>query len=1061
MKNTSKKRTIAGILCLGLLMQTPKYFPANADNGTQVSINEVCSKNTTYKTSDGNCYDWIELYNSGKTEIDISGWGLSDKAEKPYKFAFPDGTRIAAGGRLLVYCDSDAAKNDTKIAPFGLSTDGETLTLTDKSGNTAQTITFEAIPADTSYGQYPDGSGEFYMLKCTPDKANTAPEGSASVHKPSFSHDSGFYDSEFKLTLTADEGCDIYYTTDGSDPVYGSKKYTEPLSIKDMTDTENRLSKRTDIVPDGAEAPRGNVDKAVIIRAVAVDKDNQASEYVTKTYMIGKTNSGYYKNMKVISLVTDPANLFDRDKGIYCLGKVYDENKEADREKWAWEKKANYTMKGREWERPAVFTMFDNGEKVIDQNVGIRIKGAFSRALAQKSFNIYTRKEYGVSEFDYDFFSGKATKAKNGKAIKKYDGIVVRNGGNDNTGAFFRDSINQTLVADKTFAKQTCTECILFIDGEFWGIYQMQEKLNKSFLANHYGVDKSGIAMIENGALEEGTDNDLREWRELCDGVANGNVSFEEFCNKVDLQGFMDYFAAQIYWSNADWPQNNFSAWRSNIIDESNPYADGKWRMILFDTESGQGLYGTEDKSYRADGFERIRNNNSQLARMFNGLLNNDSFRMKFARTMMDLANYNFEPNRAKAVINSYKNNYRQQVADTYARFHSGSLSGDNAVRRFEDEMATVTEFYDKRYSYAERTTRNAMKLSSEPHRLTVVNNAGKGSIKLNSLDLGQISSWSGNYHADYDLHLTAAPVEGMTFSHWVLNGATLSSGELTDPYIKVRIENDATVQAVYVGDQNTQTTTTTVQTTTKATTTTTKATTTTTKASTTTTKAATTIKTTVKTTVTTKATTTTSSKNSVSLSGLRSLSKVVQAETYDYKSGIDTENCSEGGKDVAYIENGEYIGFKDVDLTGVKNIDFRIGSNGARAQLEIRVDDPNGNVIGRMDIKSSGGWQTWNTQACSIQETNGKHDIYFKFVGGDGYLYNINWWRTDKRDENYALGDLNGDGTVDIYDLCSMKKAIVNGDVKNFSAADMNSDDVINEADLELLRNFIKGDCK
>ena len=241
MKNTSKKRTIAGVLCLGLLMQTPTYLPANADNGTQVSINEVCSKNTTYKTSDGNCYDWIELYNSGKTEIDISGWGLSDKAEKPYKFAFPDGTHIAAGGRLLVYCDSDAAKNDTKIAPFGLSTDGETLTLTDKSGNTAQTITFEAIPADTSYGQYPDGSGEFYMLKCTPDKANTAPEGSASVHKPSFSHDSGFYDSEFKLTLTADEGCDIYYTTDGSDPVYGSKKYTEPLSIKDMTETENRL----------------------------------------------------------------------------------------------------------------------------------------------------------------------------------------------------------------------------------------------------------------------------------------------------------------------------------------------------------------------------------------------------------------------------------------------------------------------------------------------------------------------------------------------------------------------------------------------------------------------------------------------------------------------------------------------------------------------------------------------------------------------------------------------------------------------------------------------------
>jgi hypothetical protein len=1160
-----------------MLLQSASYLPASADANGQVTFNEVCSKNTKYHAADGNCYDWIELYNSGKTEADISGWGLSDKEKEPFKYVFPSGTRIAAEGRLVVFCDSDAAVNNNQIAPFGLSASGESLVLSDTNGNTVNTITFDALATDTSFGQYPDGSGQFYKLSCTPDQKNTEPEGTNAVHAPSFSHDSGFYDSSFNLTLTADEGCDIYYTTDGSDPVYGSKKYTEPLTIKDMTDTDNRLSKRTDIVPGGAEAPRGNVDKAAVIRAVAVDSEGRASEYITKTYLIGKTNSGYYKNMKVVSLVTDPDNLFDRDKGIYCLGRVYDENKN-NGAKNPWEFRANYSMKGKEWERPASFTMFENGEKVIEQNVGIRIKGAFSRSLAQKSFNVYTRKEYGAAEFDYDFFSGKAVKAKNGKSIKKFDGIVLRNGGNDNSGAFFRDSINQNLVTDRSFAYQATSECIVLLDGEFWGIYQILEKNSTSYLSDHYGVKKSDIAVIKNGGLEDGNDKDLSDWRNLCNAAANGNMSYEEFCDKVDIQSFIDYFAAQIYWCNADWPQNNFSVWRSNVVDETNPYSDGKWRMMLFDTESGQGLYGTEDKSYSADCFRRIRESNSQLARVFNGLLNYERFRHKFARTMMDLINTDFEPNRVKEVINSYRYKYKQQVADTFARFHSGSLSGSNGERRFEGDMNTVTEFYTQRPAVAERTTKSAMRISSDTHKLTIVNSADSGSILLNSLDLGNVSSWSGKYHSDYDIYIKALPVEGRSFSYWKINNAHITNGDTTTQSIKIKLDGNATVEAVYRNSNEPApviaTTTTTTQTTIKTTTSTT----------TTTKPVVTPSKSEVKYQVfnegltwedaksyceslgghlavitseseqaevlkainaqssskpfywlgasrgddgnfswvtgeklsytswekgkpdnyggrehymilmkdngkwddneltgwannidnmgfvcewdsvsvpsqTNSGKTNTTTSNFSFKSGIISLSKVIQAEAFDIKSGIDTENCSEGGLDVAYAENDDYIGFKNVDLSGVKNIDFRIGSNGARAQLEIRIDDPNGSVIGRMDIKSSNGWQTWNTQTCSISATNGNHDIFFIFRGGDGYLYNINWWRTDKRDEKYALGDLNEDGAVDIYDLCSMKKAIVNGEVKNFSAADMNGDDAINEADLELLRKFIKGE--
>ena len=847
MKKHFKRRTAAGIVCLGLILQSAAYIPAQAETKNTVTLNEVCAKNTAYQTGEGNFYDWIELYNGGSAEADLSGWGLSDSEKKPYLYTFPEGTRIKAGERLMVYCDSDAAANDSTIAPFGLSTSGETILLTDPQGNTVNTLKYSYLAEDTSYGQYPDGSGEFYTLKCTPAQANSAPEGSNAVHQPAFSQESGFYDSSFSLALTADEGCTIYYTTDGSDPTVESEQYTGPITVEDMSDTENRLSARTDIVPGRAEAPRSTVDKAAIIRAVSVDSEGRISEPVTKTYFIGKTNSGYYTQMKVVSLVTDPDNLFDYEKGIYCLGQAYggkqEEEKPKDEEKPKegeppkeeerpkeeekpkeengpgqakepengrvprqragnpWEIPANYSMRGRDWEREANFTLFDNGEKVLEQNVGIRIKGNYSRSLPQKSFNIIAREEYGTPEFDYDFFSGKAVKAKNGKSIKKYGGVILRNGGNDNTYAFFRDSINQSLITDRAFGCQATTECILFIDGEFWGIYQMMEKLDKNYINEHYGIKKSDIAMIKDGELEEGSDEDLSDWSGLCKGVANGTISYEEFCSKADVQGFMDYFAAEIYWANADWPQKNYAAWRSNEIDESNPYADGKWRMMLYDTESGQGLYGSNDKSFSADCYRRISSSNCELGKMFTSLLGNEQFRLDFARTMMDLANYNFTTDKTQAAVNSYKNSFKQQVLDTFARFHSNSLSGGSGENRFESSMSTVLNFYNKRYSYAESTTRSAAKLSSAPYQLTVNNHADNGSIKLNTLDLGNTDGWSGNYHTDYEISLSAQPEEGKTFSHWAVKGAKITEGDASSASISIKLESNAVVEAVYETD--------------------------------------------------------------------------------------------------------------------------------------------------------------------------------------------------------------------------------------------------------------------
>ena len=849
MKNFGRK-TAAGILCLAMLTGNLWAPVSDVSAAGEITINEVCTKNTVYPANDGGLYDWIEIYNNSGNNADLSGWGLTDKADTPFRFTFPQGTSVAAGGRLIVFCDGTAAANNNSIAPFGLSASGETLTLTNANGTTADTVEVPPLAKDTSYGRFPEGSGEFYVMNSTPNAPNSAPEGSNAVKEPIFSAESGFYNSGFSLSITAPEGAKVYYTTDGSDPTTSSQEYTSPINIQDMTDTENRLSMRTDISTDQVSAPKKNIDKAAIIRAVSVDSQGRVSSIATRTYFVGKTASSYYNNMKVVSLVTDPDNLFDDEKGIYVLGNVYKQNGGggfggiggwggfggmnvmADEPgqpgqqpggiggwggndwggnndwgggfdwgggNWGFgTTPANYTQKGREWERPASFEMFDNGESVVKQEVGIRIKGAYSRTAVQKSFNVYSRMDYGKAELEYDFFDGTARKQTNGKKIKVFDGITIRNGGNDVGHAYFRDSINQSLVADRSFATQGRSECMLFIDGEFWGIYQLNERISDKYIEDHYKVDNGDVALVKNGELEEGTDQNLSEWQSVLQQFANADMSsdssYNEFCQKFDEQNFIDYFAAQIYWSNSDWPQNNYAAWKSNVIDSENPYADGRWRMILFDTESGQGLYNSANNMANSDMYSRISRNTDNFSKMFTKLLKNNTFREKFELTMMDLANYNFDTEKTTPAISWYKDTYKQQILDTYERFYSGSANSET----LENEYRTITDFYKNRRSTINDTTKRALNLTGNMVSVTVSNDGTKGSVGLNTLSLDDsLTTWSGQYYTDFPVTVTAQAKEGYTFDHWEVTGGK-ANGQLTSPELSISLDGAVSVTAVY-----------------------------------------------------------------------------------------------------------------------------------------------------------------------------------------------------------------------------------------------------------------------
>jgi len=130
-----------------------------------------------------------------------------------------------------------------------------------------------------------------------------------------------------------------------------------------------------------------------------------------------------------------------------------------------------------------------------------------------------------------------------------------------------------------------------------------------------------------------------------------------------------------------------------------------------------------------------------------------------------------------------------------------------------------------------------------------------------------------------------------------------------------------------------------------------------------------------------------------------------IEAEWYTSQSGIQTESCDEGGSNIGYIENGDMAGYSTVDFgTGKTKLDVRIASATSGGTLNIVLDQSNGTSIGTISVPGTGGWQTWTTITLDIPVTDGIHDVYLKFSGGSGYLYNINWFRFYNPDEDNPL---------------------------------------------------------
>jgi len=406
---------------------------------------------------------------------------------------------------------------------------------------------------------------------------------------PQFNLESGFYNnSTLELEINfSDPNALIYYTLDGTIPSDNSTLYESPIIFKNRSEEENNLSALTKFDPTKMELkPLVKVKKGNVIRAIAKLPDGTYSNVSSGTYFVGLDRKQLYGNTPVISIITDPDNLFGYEKGIYTTGKHYDEwlKEDPEREKLAgYSKEGNYSFKGKDSERPAIIEYLPGDENVkgFSQEFGIRISGGVSRTYIQKSFRVTGREQYGKKNLKYDLIPNNIRSDGNGP-VEKYKSFLLRNGGNDHKETRIRDIVVQTLVKDRDFETQQYDMSVAFIDGEFWGVYAIREDYSDHYIANNYDIDSNNVIIVKNRNLEAGDENDYQLYNNTISYIYDKDLSksknYKKVTEMMDIESFAWYIAANAYTNNKDsmLQGNNWAIWRVRDQVKGIPQGDGK-----------------------------------------------------------------------------------------------------------------------------------------------------------------------------------------------------------------------------------------------------------------------------------------------------------------------------------------------------------------------------------------------------------------------------------------------------------------------------------------------------
>ncbi|MBQ3157736.1 MAG: CotH kinase family protein [Clostridia bacterium] len=604
-----------------------------------------------------------------------------------------------------------------------------------------------------------------------------------------FSEPSGFYASEISLEITCDDPkATIYYTLDGSMPDEKSTVYAGPLSLTDSSQRVDVLVRETGINSAEDYIPTTDFPTGRVVSAVAVNKKGEASAVLSGTYFIGYDRKALYGDTAIVCLVTDADNLFDPETGIYVLGNIF--------ERWAaqqtepfedWEAQGNFTQHGKEWERPVSVTFMSANGDVHTQNMGMRIKGGASRGYHQKSIRLIARSEYGDKNVNFAIYPDEICEA-DGELLAKYKSVTLRSGANDVQFAKIRDPYITNLSKGLRFETAANMPAIAFINGEFWGMYTLNEEYTDKYIQYHYGIDDKNVIMVKTSELEEGEEGDFDRFLEMYEFIAWEDMEdpevYAQACEILDMGAFADYCAMQFFIVNEDGPfhNNNWEMWCVREPDPSvHPYADGKWRMMLYDTDYSSGVY-VNGGNFDLDNISPVLYGEDyeeyNPALMLQNLMLSEEFRLELIRACCDVSNLYFSAARSEQILDEMRAQYEPYVPDTLRRFGPQWVTW-HPESHYDSHLDNLERFFQKRASTFPDIVKTAFDLENPVAVNIRIENRDKGAVYINGRDIEVKNNDRLRLFAETGVTVTAVPAEGATFKGWSVSH---DSAVIADP---------------------------------------------------------------------------------------------------------------------------------------------------------------------------------------------------------------------------------------------------------------------------------------